>query len=246
MNDSKPEAEPKTGLQIAEYEMLREELSESKRYVFERPIALVVIAGVLLGVERTELFPFLPPIVVAVLTFNLWFTINRLESGARIVGYLSVCHEPRGIGRWIGWENSLELYRKHDKKEQGGSPSSDRLHFYKAILILHGTFVVLPTLALFYLALQRMELLADVGVIAAIGSTMPISAVNEQVDSKYIYAASILCAAFASAFTYVVVKWPPADMNRLIPDEKATWVAVAKNPDNDMLRAGPVSVVDDQ
>ena len=70
-----------------EYDTLRKELSESKKYVFERPL---VIVGVGLGLLTTQTVTYgvvLAASLSGLLLFNLWFTVNRLMSVARIVAY---------------------------------------------------------------------------------------------------------------------------------------------------------------
>jgi len=42
---------------------------------------------------------------------DLWFTVNRLQSAARIASYISLFLEPEGKLNWIGWENSLRAHR---------------------------------------------------------------------------------------------------------------------------------------
>jgi len=84
-----------------EYSFLREELDMNRRFVFERPLLIVgaaLAAAVPLADKRA--FFLLPLPFLAVLLFNLWFTINRLQSSARIIGYIQLVHE--GEKNWIG------------------------------------------------------------------------------------------------------------------------------------------------
>ena len=81
-----------------EYSSLREEMLQNKGYVFERPLLIITAAGIasiqLSGKPSVVLLPFL---LVIILSINLWFTINRLESTARIASYISVALEDTEI-----------------------------------------------------------------------------------------------------------------------------------------------------
>ena len=48
-------------------------------------------------------------VLAALLLFNFCFTVNRVRSAARIVGYIQVALE--GKHPWKGWETSMHLYR---------------------------------------------------------------------------------------------------------------------------------------
>jgi hypothetical protein len=78
-----------------EYTSLREELLQYRRYIFERPL-LIVGAGIALSRADTSLV-VMPPLVAVLLTFNFWFTVNRLRSSARIVAYIQSALEGTGM-----------------------------------------------------------------------------------------------------------------------------------------------------
>ena len=96
-----------------EYRVLREELKINRQFIFERP--LLIIGGALASKAMlgfTEPFSdLLIVFVILLLTFNLWFTMNRLTSSARIIGYIHLVHEGEFRENWKGWENSLSMYR---------------------------------------------------------------------------------------------------------------------------------------
>ncbi len=137
-------------LALAEYATLRDELLKNKQYVFERPLAIVAAAGIA-SVQLSGEPPvvFLPLLLSVVLLGNLWFTVNRLRSSARIAAYIAAVIEPASDAQWIGWENSLRLYRIWTKtktvKEQMEEAEKfinreaipDAMMFYPALWWLH-------------------------------------------------------------------------------------------------------------
>ncbi len=141
-------------LEIEEYKFLRQEHENNRRFIFERPllIAGVAFAGASRGLDGwTMELLFLSFLLL--LFFNLWFTFNRAESSARIVGYLQVVHEPGPSGvRWIGWENALREYRhwrfaNGDSSRTRAEPEqfqqTDSTRFYEYIYLFHVVFAVL-------------------------------------------------------------------------------------------------------
>jgi hypothetical protein len=95
-----------------EYDTLRSELLEAKRYIFERPLIIAALAAA--GVQFLDKPPavILPSVVALLTTFNFWFTVNRVHSASRIVAYIQLVLEPLGDLKWLGWETSLRKYRK--------------------------------------------------------------------------------------------------------------------------------------
>ena len=93
-----------------EYDCLRHELSESTRFVFERPLVIATIGAALAKNDATKFGVALPTLIVGLLLFNYVFTVNRLLSCARIVGYIQVAFEANHRGS--GWETSLHDYRR--------------------------------------------------------------------------------------------------------------------------------------
>lgn len=76
--------------QKEEYQTLRQELLESKRYVFERPLLIGAAGIAALGAFREIQAAVVPLVMVGLLLFNLWFTVNRLRSASRIVAYIQL------------------------------------------------------------------------------------------------------------------------------------------------------------
>lgn len=137
-------------LQIEEYRTLRQEHENNRRFVFERPLVVVIgmIAASTQGDSLLEDIPGLLPLVfLTVLWFNLWFTYNRLQSCSRIVAYIQLVHE-QGSGTqpvWIGWENALLKYRdwlkngpKEEKRQiRRAAVQKDSMGFYPQIFTFH-------------------------------------------------------------------------------------------------------------
>ena len=63
-----------------EYETLRAELLDGKKYVFERPILIITAALASVQLLEKGQAIYLTPIVIWLLSFNLWFTVNRIGS----------------------------------------------------------------------------------------------------------------------------------------------------------------------
>jgi len=129
-----------------EYQSLRQELLESKRYVFERPLLIAAAGIAALGAFRETQAAPVPLIIAGLLLFNLWFTVNRLQSASRIVAYIQLALEPQPHAHWRGWETSLRAYRKWMKRSDADPIISrdldkdavpDALMYYPAIYQLH-------------------------------------------------------------------------------------------------------------
>jgi hypothetical protein len=132
---------------IQEYQTLRQELLESKRYVFERPLLIATAGLASLGaVKGGYVAAIVPPFMSIVLLFNFWFTVNRLHSAARIIAYIQLELEERNFGPWKGWETCLREYRKWLKDQNAEAlvdskvdkeAVPDALMYYPAIYLLH-------------------------------------------------------------------------------------------------------------
>lgn len=144
-----------------EHKMLTTELRENKKYIFERPLITV---GAILAIANFAdkqdpiVLSFLPPICIALLYFNLWFTVNRLRSGSRIIAYIHLVLEKNILKNWTGWESLLSEARKRKDQIKEGMLSQKWDHytqnnFYSPIYWFHVIIVVLAFLAsilLFY------------------------------------------------------------------------------------------------
>jgi len=135
----------------AELAFLRAEMDLNRKYIFERPAALVigaVTAAATLYDGTFEGFDLLPALFTALFGFNLWFTHNRLQSTARIISYLQVVHTPDGAPSWIGWEAALRKFRS-TKVERVRTRSVPRQpeasRFYGPILLFHVLAVLATT-----------------------------------------------------------------------------------------------------
>ncbi len=195
-----------------EYQSLREELLEAKKYVFERPLLILAIGAAMLNVgDRTQMV-FLPVLLAGLLLFNLWFTVNRLRSAARIVAYVQLVLEEHKAKHWIGWETALRKYRiwlkvndkdikkLDDKLKRQITP--DALMFYPAIyqLQIGLSVVVMASSTALYISQRTVPALASLIV------TMVIT------GASWLY-----CA-----------RWAPRDMANLIERNRMIWQYVLK------------------
>lgn len=142
-----------------EYDTLRQELLDAKRYVFERPLAIAALAAV--GVQLFDKPPYIALLLAVefLAVFNFWFTVNRLQSAARIVAYIQLVLEPSAACRWIGWENALRQYRMWIKTNPNAyeyvserlekSAIPDSLMYYPPIYYFHAALIGLAVLAVF-------------------------------------------------------------------------------------------------
>ncbi len=105
---------------LEEYRFLRQEMETNRKFVFERPLLIVgATLGAAVALADKGGMELLPVMFLSVLTFNLWFTHNRLRSNTRIIGYLQVVHEDSPKIAWRGWENSLQTYHKWVFRNRG-------------------------------------------------------------------------------------------------------------------------------
>ncbi len=136
-------------IKLEEYKALRQEHENNRKFVFERPLIIVLgMVAAFLGVKNggEKLLIFLPSLFLVILFFNLWFTFNRMKSSARIVTYIHLFHETEQNNHLIGWEKRLQDFRGWIKKDinQGEvnqiknsvSPSSS-MEFYSPIFAFH-------------------------------------------------------------------------------------------------------------
>lgn len=163
---------------IEEYKALREELRESKRYVFERPLLAVAAIFAAAQFADKHQIALLPAIAISILTFNFWFTVNRLRSSTRIVAYIQVVLEDRNVKDFIGWENFLrhqrlwmklnqkrlsEIFR--EKIREDAIP--DALFYYPAIFKFHVLMVLASCAASIALLVKSKDLISIMSMIVA-------------------------------------------------------------------------------
>ena len=140
-----------------EYQTLREEILQGKKYVFERPLLIVTISVAVIQFIDKPFMVYVPILLIPLLAFNLWFTVNRIKSIARIVAYIQLVLEENNHIVWRGWETSLRLYRKWTKLnkdeidkiiknniDQDAAP--DAMGYYPVIFYLHIGIVLLTAI----------------------------------------------------------------------------------------------------
>ncbi len=193
--------------QSQEYETLREELNQSKRYVFERPLAIFGVGVALMTTDADGYRAVLAAFVGSILLFNYWFTVNRLMSSARIVAYIYAVLE--GDAPWRGWETSLREYRiwlsteprakaiVDADLERDGSAIPDALMFYQPIYLMH------------------IVLLAFSVVACAIFAVACSNVFN--------WAAFVSIAVLAGVFANYCYRWTPQKMRSLIERNVIIW-----------------------
>lgn len=141
--------------QQVEYKSLRDEVLQGKKYVFERPLLIITICVALLKFIDKPFISFIPILMISMLLFNLWFTVNRIRSIARIVAYIQIALEESSEEEPVssGWESSLRFYRKwvkinKDKLEEIIAENMDKdaipdaMGYYPVIYYFHIGLVV--------------------------------------------------------------------------------------------------------
>ena len=207
-------AELNDALRSLEYTTLRNELLQNKQYVFERPLLIITAAGVAsFQFSKQPSFMLLPILLIVVLLVNLWFTVNRLMSIARIAGYIDVVLESVKDDKWIGWEKSLRKHRiwmkSHDPIERARALKPyieqkaipDAMMFYPPIFWLHVIMVILAV---------------AVSIITAIGAPDIYQVVA-------VSATLLIALVFAG---YSMGPYRPAKMRDLIEVQRAIWIVV--------------------
>lgn len=198
---------------VHEYDTLRSELLQNKRYVFERPLLIITVAGVaavqLSGDPSALLLPFL---LIIIMLINLWFTVNRLRSIARIAAYIDVVLESNP-NTWFGWENSLRKHRiwtkNHSMKER------------RSIIKENTNEKAIPDAMMFYGPLLHLHA-ATVMIALAISSLT----IFQEPDPTEI-ASFIVTLVSAVVFTYFWLgPYKSSKMRDLIEIQRATWIAV--------------------
>jgi hypothetical protein len=170
-------------IRCQEYDILREELNINRQFVFERPLLIVGVSfAALAGVSKESalLLQGLILFSLLLLFFNLWFTFNRLNSNARILGYLRVVHESTENVLRPGWESALSLQRtwlatkaqvyKSIEESCRGLKMHDANRFYVGLFLFHllmgGLALVLGLLSLSTLGTPYSGLLLEVAAVA--------------------------------------------------------------------------------
>jgi hypothetical protein len=201
-------------MRSAEYAALRDELQQNKQYVFERPLLIITAAGVasvqLSGQPSAVLLPLL---LVVLLLVNLWFTVNRLRSSARIAAYIGVVLESVTENRWIGWERSLRIQRKWMKTL---SPEERT-----EILEPHIESSAIPDAMMFYPAIYWLHIATVLIALAVSGLSVVYSPNLLQI---FIFSISLLVGGVFAG--YCIGPHHPRKMRSLIEVQRATWIVV--------------------
>ncbi len=161
-------------LKHLEYESLREELNNEKRYLFERPVLLFFGLIALEFLHEGRITLFLPAVIGLVFTYSYSFSISRILNMTRIVAYLQVVHEQRYRGIFVGWESYLDFqrqYLKDSKYSPKGERWKEQRSFANGILGMHLVLLILADFIYYYEAFQNYSYI-DAEIIAAIASNV--------------------------------------------------------------------------
>ena len=192
---------------------IRSELLENKKYVFERPLLIVTAAGVaavqLSGNPTALLLPFL---LIVIMLINLWFTVNRLRSMARIAAYIDLVLEGNPAS-WIGWERSLRKHRIWTKQHS--------LDERRTALSKYATDEAIPDAMMFYGPLLLLHVMT---VIAALAISCLTLVAKTQLAETVSFAATLGVAIVFARFW--LGPYRSSQMRDLIEIQRATWVNV--------------------
>jgi hypothetical protein len=120
-----------------EYESLRNELNENRKYVFERPLIIFTAALVFFNyISKTEYAALFPGITTFILLFNLQFTSNRMNSSSRIIAYIRLFIEKNDSANY-NWESFLDTYRsKYPGRELRYYPMIFYFHIFMILFLI--------------------------------------------------------------------------------------------------------------
>lgn len=202
---------------LEEYRSLLEEHKKNRSYIFERPvIVLGLVSAAMYYFYGKNVGEYILAILIFVLLFNLWFTVNRLQSSARIVAYIQLVHEGEFRDKWIGWENCLRNYRiwfKYHRQigdleeicneEVNKDAIPDSILFYPAIWLFHNLLVI------FILIITIVKYISSRNIIPG-------------PDDLGIVFASLIF------FIYTLGNLYPKKLNPIIELQRAAWICVFK------------------
>jgi len=97
---------------LKEYEAIRSELRENKKFIFERAAIAVIGIVALLKFSSEPIVFILPSIAIGLVMYLLLFIANRFSSSAHMAAYISRFHEGDLKEDWFGWENYLDRFRR--------------------------------------------------------------------------------------------------------------------------------------
>ena len=140
-----------------EYESLRNELNENRKYVFERPLLIFSVAFIFFGyVSGTDYVMLFPCLIILLMLFNLQFTANRLISNARIIAYIRLFIEKNEPPNYH-WETFLNAYRI--KGENKGLNYYPIIYYFHIVLII---FLLLLEILLYFDGHQLNQLESNI------------------------------------------------------------------------------------
>ncbi len=200
-------------LRLAEYSTLRNELLQNKNYIFERPLVIITVVGIASLKLAEPSLAFLPVVLAFTLLSNLWFTVNRLQSNARIIAYIATVLEPSSKIKWIGWENSLRIHRNW-KKAKTFEEREQKIQKYINL-------DAIPDAMMFYPALWWLHLVTVVIALGSSGLSL-INNLNWLSVIAFISTFAVSCVFVLYCFGHGL----PNKMRGLIEIQMATWKAV--------------------
>lgn len=194
-----------------EFNTLRSELLQGKKYVFERPLLIITFSLAALNFMEKNYVVYVPPIGIGLLMFNLWFTVNRMRSIARIVAYIQIDLEEKVWRPWLGWETCLRHYRRWVKLNKTNQQERvegrldrdavpDAIGYYPTIYIMHVGIVAL---------------LLTGSMIAILHSIGP--------ENLTLFAVTLLAFFLFSVSAF---KWRPSKCKNLIEEDRIRWELV--------------------
>lgn len=191
-----------------EYETLREELLQAKKYIFERPLLITAIAAAGSRELNREFLEIILVLTAALLLFNFWFSVNRIFSSARIIAYIQVELEERGYGRWVGWETCLREYRKwRNQKIKYPQPDANYIPhtfmYYREIYMLHIGLMALAVCISLILAIRYHTWLSITTAVSVL---------------------LLLCM-----FAIAILRFNPRRIRALIETNRLIWISVFEN-----------------
>jgi len=199
-----------------EYDALRAELQDGRKYIFERPLVIAALATA--GAQFLDKPPalILPPVLAVLSVFNFWFTVNRIRSACRMVAYIQLVLEPSATVPWLGWETSLREYRKWIKRNGDASTASvtsridhdavpDALTYYPSLYYFH------------------------MGLIG--GATLIALGLLIQYGTPWRWGCFLITAVLGAWSVVYLKRWRPSVMKDAIERQRVLWQSTLKERD---------------
>ena len=204
-----------------EYQTLRDELLQAKKYVFERPLLILALSIAGMNAVKIDYLVLLLPFSAILLHFNFSFTVSRLQSAARIAAYAHIELEGGAIDHWVGWESCLRYYRRFLNENKNITAEEILIEIEKTNKMIYVPSGLMHYHQIFYLHLTIMILAAlsaaVFALITLIGPTLDLTRVLITVFS------SILTLAFFASFIRICWKNKPSKVRSLIERNRYLW-----------------------